>query len=210
MIGTAYAGRLNDNANLTPDGTSVGGKSNLTPKMKNITFDDWLKMSENERWKIHCSWNVYIGEGREIAEHVLEKFKEEFGKIEKLKISDKIGIYHGGTWALHVEHPFIFDKRKIPSTYLGIDVRGGASIKDMPKEFQTKSTDPREEYAWAPERFEKFVDRSIDQIRKELGNPNMSREEILDALLGSDFQKHIKHCKEWEKEGLIPKYRDKE
>jgi hypothetical protein len=168
------------------------------------SWDEWINLTEEERWDIHFTWNVYAGDGEAIARKVLAKFKEEYRHIPKLKIGDWIGIYHGGTWAIHVEYPFIFDKRKIPSSYLGIDIRGGTQTVDMPKEFQVK--DNKKEYVWAPERYEEFVDRCADEIRKELGEPNMSRYEMLSALCGRDFKEHSAQCKEWEKKGLIPSY----
>jgi hypothetical protein len=170
---------------------------------KPFNFKDWLNLTEEERWKTHLNWNVYAGEGRDIAVHVLEGFKKEYSHIPRLRIKDRLGIYHGGIWVIIVEHPFIFDYRKIPKRYFGIEIKGGPLMKNMPKEFQVR--DSEKEYVWAPERYEKFVDRCTDEIRKELGDMSMSREEMLNALCpGGDFKAWIRQSREWEKEGKIP------
>ena len=52
----------------------------------------------------------------------------------------------------------------------------------------------------------KFVDENSDLIKTKLGNPNMTRKEMLDALAFGDFERHKKNCFKWEMEGKIPKY----
>jgi hypothetical protein len=64
----------------------------------------------------------------------------------------------------------------------------------------------KKEYIWAPERFEKFVERCSDEIRKDLGDPNMSKKEMLDALCFGDFKEHKKKVNQLIKEGKLPSY----
>jgi len=168
-------------------------------------WSNWLKMTENERVECQHTWNAYKGEGQDIIEKVLSKFKEEYGNIPRLEILGK-GIYHGGTWVISVKYPFIFDKRKIPKSFLGVDIRGGTPNGDLPEEFQICNT--KKEYVWAPERYEKFVDKYMEKIKRELGSLNIDRLEILSALCGQDFNEHIQQCKEWESKGIIPSYQE--
>lgn len=153
------------------------------------------------------SWKSYSGEGEEYVRQVFERFKKEFGDlpgIHKLSYSS-----HHGSWAIDISHPFIFDRRRVPvgSFYLGVSVRGGTPQSEMPEEFQADHSNG--EYTWAYQRYERFVDRCADQIRQELGDPNMTREEMLDALVpGGNFEAWKSQCGAWEKEGRIPLYKD--
>ncbi len=189
---------------LAPKGGKYSKMSSISKK-EEPSWEEWIEMLEKERLTIHYKWNTYKGEGQDIAMKVLQKFKEEYGNIPKLYIGNGLGIYHGGSWAIHVEYPFIFDKRKIPQTYLGIEIRGGTQSKDLPKEFQIRNT--MKEYVWAPERYIEFVDRCTDEIREELGDPNISQYEMLSALCGRDFREFSAQIKEWEKKGVIPPYK---
>ena len=159
-----------------------------------------------ERAETVRNWSPYSGEGEGYVDKVLGKFKKEFESLPGMR-DVNCGINHGGTWVISYSHPFIFDERKAPpSTYLGVDIKGSTPLNEMPEEFQT--TDG--EYVWAYQRYEKFVDRCADQIRQGLGNPNMSREEMLDALTtGGNFQAWKSQCQIWEEQGQIPRYQDK-
>ena len=159
-------------------------------------------MDEEKRLKVQQGWDVYKGEGLKITSKVVRKFKKEYGKIPGLKVSTHPGIYHGGIWVITVQHPFIFDHRKLPKTYLGIEVRGSTPNENMPEEFRVK--DPQKEYVWSPECFEKFVDKYADKIRKELNNSDMSREEMLDAICFGNFKLHVANYKKWKQQKLIP------
>jgi hypothetical protein len=172
----------------------------------NPKWSDWLKMTEEERKKCIYSWNVYNEEGKDVVEMVIEKFQEEYGNIPHLRILGK-GILHGGVWVINVQFPFIFDKRKIPNSFLGIDINISITNDSLPDEF--KVNDPRKEYIWAPDRYEKYVDKNIEIIRQELGNSNMDKTDILSALCGQDFNDYVRMCEEWERKGIIPSSQDK-
>lgn len=168
-------------------------------------WSDWLKMTEAERIKCKETWDAYKNEGQDIVEKVIAKFKEEYCHTLGLEILGK-GICHGGTWVISVGYPFVFDKRKVPNSFLGIDVRATISNESLPEEFQVG--DAKKEYIWAPERYEKFVDKYMGKIRRELGDPNMDKTEMLNALCGKDFNEYVQQCKEWEKKGIIPSYQE--
>jgi hypothetical protein len=105
--------------------------------------------------------------------------------------------------------PFVFDAGKIPLTFEGYDVRINPT-EPFPKEFDVEENiyGNVDEYIWAPERFEKFVDRCADEIRKELGNLSMTRAEMLDALIGGSFREHKQRILEAVAKDELPAYKE--
>jgi len=156
--------------------------------------------------EVVASWNAYSNEGSPYVTRVKEKFEEQFGSLQGVS-NIGVGIYHGGGWVIDYSHPFIFDHRiKPPSVFMGIHVSSRTPRNDYPPEFQVQ--DPETEYLWAYQRYEAFVDRSPAEIRAKLGKPNMSREEMLDALSpNGNFEKWKQQCSELETIGKIPPYR---
>jgi hypothetical protein len=134
---------------------------------------------------------------------IISEFKDQFGYLEKygLRISGLGQLLDD--YVISVSTPLIFDHRKLPKKFMGLDVRNGCS--ELPKEFE--NIDNKTQYIWAYQRFELCVDNNLELIRDKLESPNMSREEALDAICFGDFLKHKEHCIKWEKEGRIPKYK---
>lgn len=139
------------------------------------TLDDWLALPEEQRCRLVDSWSAYTGQGEELLRKIVERFKSEYGHLRGLAVQG-IGVYHCGYWVLGVAHPFVFDRRLLPQRYLGVGLRAAYS-GPLPPEF-------RGENMWADENFERFVDRCAVEIRQKLGRPNMTREEMLQALHG--------------------------
>lgn len=83
---------------------------------KNIEYNDWLLMSDEEREKVKSIWNPYEGEGSGILEKVFEKFKNEFSNIDGI-IDMHCGLYHGGQYII------------------GVSARKGTQVK-IPKKFE--------------------------------------------------------------------------
>ena len=76
-------------------------------------------------------------------------------------------------------------------------------------EFKIDRTRPdwqKIDYIWAPERFEHFVDRCSLEIKKQLGNPAMSRDEVLSALCFGDYEAHKVKTQQMITEGKLPAY----
>jgi len=110
---------------------------------------------------------------------------------------------------INVTRPLVFDNRLLPKSFEGLEVKAVIS-GDMPMEFKIDRTKPdwqKSEYIWAPERFENFVDRCSDDIKKKLGNPKMTRDEVLAALCFGNYEEHKKKTQQLIKEGKIPSYR---
>ena len=141
----------------------------------------------------------------------LERFEKKFGYLKKkglringLKMIDPKRKKH----VIDVSRPLIFDNRLLPKSFEGLDVK--AIIHgDLPSEFKIDRTNPdwqKKEYIWAPERFEHFVDRCSTEIKKQLGNLNMTRDEMLSALCFGDYEAHKKKTDQLVLEGKIPVY----
>lgn len=145
----------------------------------------------------------YREEARPLIRCIVDDFRRAHGHIEGLVVNEEPGIYHGGEWVIDVTHPFIFDRRSLPRQYLGVRVHAG-SQPPLPPEFANQHYP--DGYAWSPPNFERFVDRCADEIRQRLGNPTMSRAEMLHALIGTPFEEFVAHCREWVKKGSIPPF----
>lgn len=144
-------------------------------------------------------------------EQILNSFRSQYGYLKKLGLKiESIATLMDDYKVISVSHPFIFDNRLLPKEFKGIDVRAGVNETDLPIEFQIDDKSPRwytKEYRWAPERYEIFVDRCFDEIREKLGSPNMTRNEMLDALCFGNFEEHKNKCIAREKEGKIPAWK---
>jgi hypothetical protein len=96
--------------------------------------------------------------------------------------------------------PFIIDNRKIPKFFQGFRVDTITISTTEPAEFDFGD---REDVSWEewrnPKLFEDFVNRCENEIRLKLGNPEMTRDEILDALAYGDFKKY---SRDYEREKL--------
>jgi len=158
------------------------------------TISDWLKFSEQERVQRVAALNPYAREGEELLGGVVERFRKDFGHLKGLKISGP-GVYHGGSWVIGAVHALVFDRRVLPPTYLGMCVHQTTS-HPLPVEFQSG-------YVWSPRNFSRFVDRCGDEVRRELGNPAMTREEMLHALIGEPYEEFVARCRGWVAEGKI-------
>ncbi|MCB0736569.1 MAG: hypothetical protein KDC92_03580 [Bacteroidetes bacterium] len=135
---------------------------------------------------------------------VLDRFRKKYALLEKkgLKVEglaeiDSVRKYK----VINVSKPFIFDNRELPKKFEGIVVKKRIS-GDLPDEF-THDTD---KFIWSPDRYEKFVDRCGDLIKEQLGNPDLTRTEMLDAVCFGDFNEHKVKCDQWVKEGRIKPY----
>ena len=141
----------------------------------------------------------------------LDRFEKKFSHLKKkglringLKMTDPKRKKH----VIDISRPLVFDNRLLPKSFEGLEVKAVVH-GEMPQEFQIDRTQPdwqKREYIWAPERFEHFVDRCSDYIRKQLGNPKMTRDEMLSALAFGDFDAHKEKTSQLIKEGKVPAF----
>lgn len=166
------------------------------------TFDQWLSLSEKEREHEIAQLNIYDGEGAALLERISERFREASGLLTNVQV-DGPGIPQGGGWVIAVTHDFIFDRRRLPSRYLGVPVKAGIR-PPLPVEFANQEWPTG--YAWSPLNYERFVDRCAHDIRKQLGSPAMSREEMLQELIGMPFEEFVAQCQKCVSRGTIPPF----
>jgi hypothetical protein len=140
---------------------------------------------------------------------ILKSFESKFGslkkkglRIEGLTMIDPKRKKH----VINISKPFIFDNRQLPKTYEGLDIKSKIE-GGLPEEFKIEREAIIKEYIWAPNKFEKFVDRCSEDIKKQFGNPNMSRSEMLDALAFGNFEEHVKKSTALMLEGKIPAFK---
>ena len=146
------------------------------------TLDEWIVMADAERAGVLARLNPYAGEGVELIEAIAQRFRNEFESIPGLRITGA-GVYHGGSWVIGTTRPLIFDRRRVPDRYLGIEIRASV-YGELPPEFDS-------DQVWAPENYERYVDRCGATIATALGNSEMTRQEMLHALVGMPFQQYL-------------------
>jgi hypothetical protein len=133
---------------------------------------------------------------------ILKNFESKYASLKKkglrvegLNMIDPKRKKH----VIVISKPFLFDNRTLPKSYEGLEIKSKIE-GELPEEFKPS---PNKEYVWAPYKFEKFVDRCSDQIRKKFNNPEMTREEMLDALAFGSFKEHKEKCNRLVAEGKI-------
>lgn len=105
-----------------------------------------------------------------------------------------------------ISKPFLFDNRQLPKSYEGLEIKSKIE-GGLPQEFAVSKDPTKRSYVWAPINFEKYVDRCADDIKKQFGNPNMTRQEMLDALAFGNFEEHKKKTVQLMREGKIPAFK---
>lgn len=140
---------------------------------------------------------------------ILKSFESKFGslkkkglRIEGLSMIDPKRKKH----VIMISKPFLFDNRLLPKTYEGLDIKSKIE-GGLPEEFKIEKEVIKKDYLWAPMKFEKFVDRCSEDIKKQFNNPNMSRAEMLDALAFGSFEDHKKKTLALMQEGKIPTFK---
>ena len=167
---------------------------------KEPSLTQWLSLTDEERAQLLGSWNAYAGEGETLLRDVIDRFQAEYGRLKGVTITGP-GVYHCGEWIIRLTHPFIFDRRTLPLHYLGVRILSGRA-PPLPPEFEGQTLP--QAYVWAPTNFERFVDRCGDEVRGQLGRPDLTREEMLDALLGFSFEEHRKRYRDAVCKGMLP------
>jgi len=144
---------------------------------------------------------------------ILKSFETKFGHLKKkgltiegLQMIDPKKKKH----VIKISRPLVFDNRALPKKFEGLDIKTNIKLSDkMPTEFNVDRTQPdwfKKQYIWAPERFEKFVERCEKEIKAELNCPEMTKKELLDALCFGNFQEHKTKSLQLIKEGKLPAY----
>ena len=144
---------------------------------------------------------------------ILKNFESKYGHLKKkgltiegLAMVDVKKKKH----VIKISRPLIFDNRLLPKKFEGLDVKTNIKLNDdLPKEFKFDRSQPdwhKKQYIWAPERFVKYVERCEKEIKTQLNSPQMSKEEVLDALCFGNFEEHKQKSIQLIKEGKLPAY----
>ena len=152
-----------------------------------MTLDDWIALSEEERGRIAREWSPHDTSG---IDPLLSGIVDEFRKAHPNLNIEGLGNVHGSL-ELVVTQPFVFDKRLIPISFLGLGVRASLS-SPLPDDFEVFSG-----YIWSPENYANFVDSHVEEIRSALSNPDMTRAEMLHALIGMPFEDWVEQCRKF-------------
>ena len=152
-----------------------------------MTIDEWIALSDEERGRIAREWSPHDTSG---IDQLLSEIADEFRKKHPRLSFQGLGNVHGSL-ELVVIHPFIFDKRLIPNSFLSLAVRSSLS-EPLPDDFDVFSG-----YVWAPENYVNFVDNHAQEVRSALGNRAMSREEMLNALIGIPFEEWVEQYRKF-------------
>ncbi len=138
----------------------------------------------------------------------LKRFEQKYGHLKKLgfRINGLIMIDpKRKSHAIDVSRPLIFDSRLIPKRFEGLPVKSKI-YGELPVEFAVDRE--KREYVWAPERFEKYVDRCSAEIKKLLNNPAMNRNDMLSALCFGNFEEHKVKYLQLIQQGKFAAYRE--
>jgi hypothetical protein len=167
------------------------------------TLEQWRSIPDFRRSELLSSWS-YDERARPLIEAVAADFMEVYGHLPGVR-GTGVSIHHGGFWMVELDRAFIVDLRNIPSAHLSVGVHSAVAIADVPPEFQTGGD--RSAYMWAPPRYEAYVDRDADEIRARLGDSDMTREEMLHALIGVPFDEFVAFTEDGIRNGFIKDYR---
>lgn len=152
--------------------------------------------------KFEEKYSELITSGMSLQGVMLNPEVVHVGLYEKEGMAAPEDTVSSRTHHIMVEYPLVFDHRKFSRTFNGFDVLGAVQSNDVDlkewfetgdPEKRAKSDVPMEKF-WAPEKFEAFVDQKGEEIGQRLGNPGMSRKDILDALAFGNFEAHKEWC----------------
>jgi hypothetical protein len=105
-----------------------------------------------------------------------------------------------GSCHISILNPFIFDGRNIPDKFMGVNVFRSVISDTVPLEIEERVFDPAGfETSWTPEQFKNYVIDNALLIRKTLMQPDMSFEDMLDAICFGSYDKYVE---KYEKERL--------
>ena len=93
-------------------------------KLEEITFDQWIAMSEDEQARLESTWNPYAeGYWHGLRAEAQARFEKEFGTHAHV-VEVHGGIYHGGMLIIGVTTDLPYPERitEIPEEYAGFPV----------------------------------------------------------------------------------------
>lgn len=137
-----------------------------------------------------------------MKETILQKFFD--GHPDLMKLKPKIWISEfvdengklTGIFEITIQHEFIFDNRLIPDSFEGINIQN-VTIGNFPKEFPSSNAALPLWKWFSAQNYENFVNNNLELIRSKLNQPDLSKQDALDALT-INFNKLISNNKKLE------------
>ncbi len=134
----------------------------------------------------------------------LKRFEERYGYLKKMGVTFE-GIQMidpiKRKQAIVLTRPFLFDCRLLPKKYEGVEIK--IRIRgELPQEFKVNNS---KDYIFAPDKFEGYVSKNINKLRDYFEKPEMTKEEILDALAFGNFEEHKRNVQKLMREKNKPK-----
>ncbi len=100
------------------------------------------------------------------------------------------------THRIGVLHPFIFDGRKLPYSFMGFKISKVWIAKSIPRSIERRVIDSDGSIiSWTPEQFRQYARKNANRIRIVLDDPEMTEEDILDAISLGNFNKYCDEYK---------------
>ena len=92
---------------------------------------------------------------------------------------------------LNIMHPLIFDNRKIPEYFHGVKILNITNSSSIPAELvEMVINDNGFEENFTPNQYRNYVFGNSEYIREVLKSPNMTIDEMLDAICMGDFEEY--------------------
>ena len=66
-----------------------------------MTYAEWLRLSASQQHELRESWDTYRGEGEELAQEALRRFRAVLSGDPSVQ-DVSVGVNHGGLWTLAV------------------------------------------------------------------------------------------------------------
>ena len=139
-------------------------------------------------------------------EHVLERFQKDYPTLlsmgAEIQVSEIIENEKGEAIQppiieIQVWHPFIFDKRLIPTGFLGLKVTSIVYCNTIPEWF-TQDQNASLVDSENPTKYMIYVHNHLEEIRSKLGLKSLGGREAMDAITGN-FEEHINYWKNLKK-----------
>lgn len=91
--------------------------------------------------------------------------------------------------------PFIFDFRKLPTTFRGFKVDTGISWDTIPEEFRLEEDELVPFYiSMSEEKIIAYAEEHAVEICEELNDFALTLKDICNMITGGDFERHKKLC----------------
>jgi hypothetical protein len=130
----------------------------------------------------------------------MEYSEGQYMKIGIAQVAEDYEEVSPETHRIGVLHPFIFDGRKLPDSFMGFRIFKVWIAKSIPRSIERRVIDSDGSItSWTPEQFRQYARKNAKRIRQALNDPTMTEEDILNAIAQNNFKRY---CTEYEQDRL--------